>query len=57
MIFRYAVIRLPGFNARVVDLGAGLSENEAWTAARARCTPSERVEGIHSTRTKAQEAL
>lgn len=57
MIFRYAVIRLPGFNARVVDLGAGLTENEAWTAARARCTPSERVEGIHSTRTKAQEAL
>lgn len=49
MTYRFAVLRLPGFGARVVDLGEGHTESSAWDAARAACTPSERVDWISAT--------
>jgi hypothetical protein len=57
MIFRYAVLRLPGHGARIVDLGPKLTEGQAWDAARAACTPSERVDWISSTEEGAREAV
>ena len=57
MTFRYAVLRLPGFGARIVDLGEGHTESSAWDAARAACTPSERVDWIAATEDGARDAV